>query len=110
MISSVKEEKGSRFRKEAAFLMGVEGTTADGRFLSEIAGNDLLPSDSLTTFGVLHRLNPPQAATMQERSSKRKARDGLKFHFRLNLPLAAVENTFLRGEKAENEENGRFFD
>nr|DAU00762.1 MAG TPA: hypothetical protein [Caudoviricetes sp.] len=47
---------------------------------------------------------------MQERPSKRKARDGLKFHFRLNLPLAAVENTFLRGEKAENEENGRFFD
>ena len=47
---------------------------------------------------------------MQERPSKREARDGLKFHFRLNLPLAAVENTFLRGEKAENEENGRFFD
>ena len=47
---------------------------------------------------------------MQERPSKRKVRDGLKLHFRLNLPLAAVENTFLRGEKAENEENGRFFD
>ena len=47
---------------------------------------------------------------MQERPSKRKARDGLKLHFRLNLPLEAVENTFLRGEKAENEENGRFFD
>lgn len=47
---------------------------------------------------------------MQERPSKKEARDGLKFHFRLNLPLEAVENTFLRGEKAENEENGRFFD
>ena len=46
---------------------------------------------------------------MQERPSKREAREGLKLHFRLNLPLAAVENTFLRGEKAENEENGRFF-
>ena len=64
----------------------------------------------MPTFGVLHRLNPPQAATMQERPSKREAREGLKLHFRLNLPLAAVENTFLRGEKAENEENGRFFD
>ena len=61
-------------------------------------------------FGVFHRLNPPQAATMQERPSKREAREGLKLHFRLNLPLAAVENMFLRGEKAENEENGRFFD
>ena len=47
---------------------------------------------------------------MQERPSKREAREGLKLHFRLNLPPAAVENTFLRGEKAENEENGRFFD
>ena len=47
---------------------------------------------------------------MQERPSKREARDGLKLHFRLNLPLAAGKNTFLRGEKAENEENRRFFD